>query len=33
MKVVYPTLGLITALPKEQAAISRFIEQKETIQR
>jgi len=32
MKVVYPTLGLITALPKEQAAISRFIEQKETIQ-
>ncbi|WP_182423901.1 hypothetical protein [Bacteroides fragilis] len=32
MKAVEPTLGLITALSKEQAAISRFIEQKETIQ-
>ena len=32
MKKHYPTLGLITALPKEQAAISRFIEQQETIQ-
>lgn len=27
-----PTLGLITALPKEQAAVSRFIEKQKTIQ-